>query len=243
LRALSATNPSPWLRLLLSQSLSQTQPNAPRPTPTVSRYERLPAVPQRCRFARPSACHAEGRGFESHQPPSGRLPVCGTSLVPTAVRRQAGHGPREGFGDGIGDRPDFAASPDGRARPPDGTETRLVGGFPVEVSDGTRTRDRLDHNQEPQVAPIRRAGRSRDPAALDLALRRCDGGPGAAELGVRGRDSDGRAVSSARGCDQDATCSIVGGAEPRIYSPLGDEPARAGFPAIAGIFMISPNPA
>jgi len=116
--------------------------NAAKPTPTHPTVPPLGAAfrPPQAAPIRPPVCLPCRRSwFESHQPAQG-----GSGFVELLVfRRRA-----RGLWDDIGDRPDFAASPDGRAKWHESPETRSGSGFRVKVSDGIRTRDRLDRNHE-----------------------------------------------------------------------------------------------
>jgi hypothetical protein len=171
----------------------------------------------------------------------GRPRVCGTSLAPTTTRRQSGHKAREGFGDGIGDRPRFAPSPGGPHRGPKGRKPALQAGLRFEVSDGTRTRDRLDHNQEPEVAADPGVlGRRRCPAARDLARRRCEVGAGPQNWACGGERCSVGGLGSA---GMRPECDLEHRRRRRT-SHLLAVARRTGsrrIPAVAGVFMISPN--
>ena len=71
-----------------------------------------------------------------------------TELDSTRSRGACPHPPNTGFGDAIGDSIEFDASTSTAHRGHEARKPALGAGFRFEVSDGTRTRDRLDHNQE-----------------------------------------------------------------------------------------------
>jgi hypothetical protein len=131
--------------------------------------------------------------------------------IPSATARNRERSAASGFGDGIGNGTSQAVGKDVERRRRPASESRLRSGF-------AREGERRDSNPPPpgpqpgapsHCCPVRQPSHAMVEPTLGTALRTrgC-----LAERGMAG-------CSERPKCDQDATWSIVGAAEPRISSP------------------------